>query len=109
MKVKPSPNERTEGLQQLTKGCIYKSLIHMQSTSLTTNQYLVLLYVYYNSGCRYYDIGNWYKWKTAYTFKLIQNLVSKGYLSIVHTGTKTTYTTLTELGMKVCKSLLSIK
>ena len=51
----------------------------------------------------------YYKRTPTYTFKLIQNLVSKGYLSIVHTGAKTTYTTLTELGLKVCKSLLSIK
>ena len=109
MKVKPSPKDTNNGLKQLQSQSIYKNLIHVQSLSLTNNSCLALLYVYYNSGCRYYDIGKHYKWRTAYTYTYVNLLAKKGYISIVHTGTKTTYTTLTELGLKVCKSLLSIK
>lgn len=109
MRVKPSSKAIKDGEKKLQSLSIYKYLIHLQSTTLSNNHYLALLYVYNNSGCRYYDVGNWYKWTTSYTYICFQYLVSNGYVSIVHTGTKTTYTTLTELGMKVCKSLLSIK
>ena len=109
MKVKPSPKETKEGLRQLTSVHIYKSLIYIQSTSLTNNQYLALLYIYYNSGCRYNDIRKLYGWDTSYNYRIIQGLSNSGYVDIKYLGTKTSYTTLTELGFKVCKSLLSIK
>ena len=109
MKVKPSPRDTKEGLRQLTGVHIYKSLIHIQSTSLTNNQYVPLLYVYFNSGCRYNDIRKLYGWDTSYNYRIIQGLSNSGYVDIKYLGTKTSYTTLTELGIKVCKSLLSIK
>ena len=109
MRVKPIATTIKEGTQQLGNTCAIKIINYISSTPLTPNHYRVLVYVYYHSGCRYHDIGNYYGWTGAYIYELVHSLKDSGYIDIVHLTKKTTYTTLTELGMKYVKGLLSIK
>ena len=109
MRVKPIATTIKEGIQQLGNTCAIKVINYISSTPLTPNHYRVLVYVYYHSGCRYHDAGNYYGWTGAYIHELVHQLSKLGYIQLEYLGRKTTYTTLTELGMKYIKGLLSIK
>ena len=108
-KVKPIATTIKEGTQQLGDSYIYKILTYITDTPLSVNHYKVLLYVYYHSGCRYHDAGNYYGWTGSYIHELVHQLSKLGYIQLEYLGRKTTYTTLTELGVKYIKGLLSIK
>ena len=109
MKVKPSPRVLKDGEQQLTNSKAYKYLMGVVRSGLYPNSCLVLLYIYYHSGCRYGDISKHYGWTNVYMFKVIRQLSASGHVSLEFNPNKTSYVTLLDEGLKVCKSLLSIK
>jgi len=108
-KVKPSPRVMKDGIKQLTNSKAYNNLIAVVRSGLYPNACLTLLYIHYHTGCRYGDISKHYGWSGAYMFKLIRQMADSGHVNIAFNSNRTTYITLTELGLKVCKSLLSIK
>ena len=109
MKVKPNATTLKDGLNGLTVSKSYKVLRECDRYGLTTNYYLSLLYIYYNSGCRYADVSNHYGWSKAYMFKVVRQLEKDGYLDLKFLPNKFSYVTLNNKGVNICKSLLSIK